>query len=88
MTTPRIVLFLFPLLLVGCVRHTVNNGVKNDKVRVCHKDKHELEIAASALSAHLKHGDRLGSCQSSYISTGATTKYPGTNGRLPSRPTF
>jgi hypothetical protein len=39
----------------------VRSGVKNDKVRVCHNGG-EISIDASAVTAHLGHGDALGSC--------------------------
>jgi hypothetical protein len=31
-------------------------------VKVCHKGKRTLRISASALQAHLDHGDTLGRC--------------------------
>lgn len=39
----------------------VHGGNKNDKVNVCHNG-HTLTISANAVSAHLNHGDQLGSC--------------------------
>jgi hypothetical protein len=39
----------------------VRGGRKLDKVRVCHNGK-TLEVAPSAVSEHLLHGDRLGFC--------------------------
>ena len=33
-----------------------------EKVYVCHKGKKTLEVADSALPAHLDHGDRSGPC--------------------------
>jgi hypothetical protein len=39
-------------------------GHKGDKVMVCHKGK-TLCIGSSAVAAHIKHGDRLGSCGTS-----------------------
>ncbi|MCU7547543.1 SBBP repeat-containing protein [Chitinophagaceae bacterium LB-8] len=42
----------------------INCGKKGDKVLVCHKGK-TLCISHSAVAAHLKHGDQLGSCNAS-----------------------
>jgi hypothetical protein len=42
----------------------VSCGKKGDKVLVCHKGK-TLCISPNAVDAHLKHGDQLGSCNSS-----------------------
>jgi hypothetical protein len=41
---------------------TTDNRRKNEKVTVCHNGK-DLEIASSALPAHLGHGDTSGSCR-------------------------
>jgi hypothetical protein len=43
----------------------VRCGNKGDKVQVCHKGKKTLCIARSAVNAHLRHGDQLGSCSTS-----------------------
>ena len=47
----------------------VRCGTKNDKVKVCHKKGNgsTLCIAASAVQAHLAHGDELGDCSSNTI---------------------
>jgi hypothetical protein len=41
----------------------VRSGTKNDKVTVCHNGN-SLSISENAVSAHLNHGDVLGSCAS------------------------
>jgi hypothetical protein len=35
------------------------------KVTLCHKGKKTISIGASAVPAHLRHGDTLGACPSS-----------------------
>jgi hypothetical protein len=53
----------------GCTRtddaivyvNDVRCGNSMDKVRICHNDE-ELCVAKESVPAHLKHGDRLGSC--------------------------
>ncbi len=40
----------------------VRCGNKNDKVQICHNGN-VLCVAASAIQAHLAHGDKLGTCQ-------------------------
>ncbi len=42
----------------------ISCGKKGNKVLVCHKGK-TLCISANAVAAHLKHGDQLGSCNTS-----------------------
>jgi hypothetical protein len=57
------------------------------KVTICHvppgnaRNAHTTEIASSALSAHLAHGDYLGACRPPVCSPGATTScYSGPAG--------
>lgn len=33
-----------------------------EKVTVCHKEKHEITIGEPAVTAHLNHGDTIGTC--------------------------
>ncbi|HEY0039104.1 MAG TPA: CHRD domain-containing protein [Flavisolibacter sp.] len=40
----------------------VSGGKKDNKIVVCHNGNNSLTIAAPAVSAHLNHGDMLGSC--------------------------
>ncbi|MEO6069443.1 MAG: CHRD domain-containing protein [Chitinophagaceae bacterium] len=40
----------------------ISAGKNDDKIIVCHKGHNSLTIAAPAVSAHLGHGDMLGSC--------------------------
>ena len=40
----------------------IADGKKGDKIIVCHKGRNSLSIAVPAVSAHLGHGDMLGSC--------------------------
>lgn len=35
---------------------------EDDKVTICHKGKKTLSVGASAVPAHLAHGDSLGAC--------------------------
>ena len=51
----------------------VSGGKKDNKIVVCHNGGNSLTIAAPAVSAHLDHGDMLGSCSQS-----ATTRRIGT----------
>jgi len=48
----------------------VRCGSKMDKVRICHNDE-EICVAKESVEAHLKHGDALGSCRSSFITSAA-----------------
>jgi YD repeat-containing protein len=65
---------------------TTNARRKNEKVTVCHNGK-DLEIASSALPAHLGHGDTSGSCSttttnnssSGSITTGSSSTSTGTS---------
>ena len=53
------------LAVVSCsARIDVANpsNSKTQKAVVCHKGKKTLTVGQSALKAHLKHGDHLGSC--------------------------
>lgn len=40
----------------------ISSGKKGDKIDVCHKGANTLSIAVAGVSAHLDHGDMLGSC--------------------------
>ncbi len=34
-----------------------------DRVTLCHKDKNTITVSESAVRAHLRHGDRIGTCR-------------------------
>jgi VCBS repeat-containing protein len=39
------------------------------KVNICHKDKKTISVSVNAISAHLKHGDSLGTCDNKHDSS-------------------
>jgi beta propeller repeat protein len=46
-------------------------GVENGRVAICHgvgTDRHTIQVPAPAISAHLGHGDALGSCPTACVS--------------------
>jgi len=49
------------LLLAGCASYP--HAYEADKVTICHKDKKTLVLPASAVDAHLAHGDYRGPCE-------------------------
>jgi hypothetical protein len=57
---------------VVIVVEDVRCGNNNDKVQVCHNGQ-VICVASSALSTHLGHGDRLGSCAASRTTALAAT---------------
>ncbi|HSB83410.1 MAG TPA: cadherin-like domain-containing protein [Nitrosarchaeum sp.] len=46
---------------VNSVNDTDDNS-NGGKVNICHKDKNTISVSINAISAHLKHGDILGTC--------------------------
>ena len=57
-------LALVALVFTGCTVHSVPGSQgQADKILVCHKGKNTLEVAESALKAHLDHGDTRGPCR-------------------------
>ncbi|MCZ7556186.1 MAG: T9SS type A sorting domain-containing protein [Bacteroidia bacterium] len=47
-------------------------GIQNNKVKICHNG-HEICVDASAVPAHLEHGDNLGSCQTPKVESNTNT---------------
>jgi len=52
----------------SCVANCAGGCNGNDKVTICHRppgnpsNEHTITVGASAVPAHLAHGDHLGSC--------------------------
>lgn len=60
---------LAALAALGGVGHAQNvitaaQGAYGKKVTICHKGKKTISVGKSALPAHQRHGDTLGSCSS------------------------
>ena len=57
----------FAALGGGTVAHATSAGqyqYGKQKVALCHKGHHTIRVAQPAVAAHLRHGDRLGTCAS------------------------
>ena len=46
----------------GEAREEAGSGGGQEKVTLCHKGKSTISVGAPARDAHLRHGDRLGTC--------------------------
>lgn len=51
----------FGVSATSAFAHVALSGYGDDKVKVCH-NKNTIEVKASAVAAHLAHGDTLGKC--------------------------
>lgn len=50
------------LAIVTVTVTLVDNENNNSKVDICHKGKKTISVSENAISAHLKHGDVIGTC--------------------------
>jgi hypothetical protein len=60
MTSKRLASTLALIVLLASAAQPVY--ARNDKVMVCHKDKHTIVVDDHAVPAHLAHGDKVGPC--------------------------
>ena len=56
---------------------TGNTGQGKSKVTICHEGKVTITISEAALSAHLKHGDRVGTCRGKVPQSGQSIGQTG-----------
>ena len=55
-------LIIASAVVLGGVAFAAFSSNTGDKVDICHKDHHTINVSVNAISAHMAHGDVMGVC--------------------------